>query len=273
MTYSPAIPLGGYAGWAYLKRTMTAQTKAFNSAPEIKSDEEYFRAKIGNITTAEQLVKDRRLLKVALGAFGLDADIDNKFFIQKVLQDGTLKTGTLANKLADKQYQKMSAAFGFGDYTVPSTKISTFPDKIIEAYRARQFESAIGDQSEDLRLALNVQRELPAIAAKTTTSENTMWFTILGSAPLRKVFEKALGLPSSIGTLDLDQQLSAFKAKASAQLGSSAVSQFSDPKKVEGLVRRFLVRSEAEAYASSGGGNAALQIMQQVAANSRRRFT
>lgn len=273
MTYSPAIPLGGYAGWAYLKRTMTAQTKAFNNAPEIKSDEEYFRAKIGNITTAEQLVKDRRLLKVALGAFGLDADIDNKFFIQKVLQDGTLKTGTLANKLADKQYQKMSAAFGFGDFAIPSTKISTFPDKIIEAYRARQFESAIGDQSEDLRLALNAQRELPAIAGKTTTSENTMWFTILGSAPLRKVFEKALGLPSSIGTLDLDQQLSAFKAKASTQLGSSAVSQFTDPAKLEGLVRRFLVRSEAEAYASSGGGNAALQIMQQVAANSRRRYT
>jgi hypothetical protein len=273
MTYSPAIPLGGYAGWAYLKRTMTAQTKAFNSAPDIKSDEEYFRSKIGNVTTAEQLVSDRRLLKVALGAFGLDADIDNKFFIQKVLQDGTLKTGTLANKLADKQYQKMSSAFGFGDYTIPSTKISTFPDKIIDAYRARQFESAIGDQSEDLRLALNVQRELPAIAGKSTASENTMWFTILGSAPLRKVFEKALGLPSSIGTLDLDQQLSAFKAKASIQLGSSAVSQFTDPTKVEGLVRRFLVRSEAETYAKSGSGNAALQIMQQVVANSRRRFT
>jgi Protein of unknown function (DUF1217) len=273
MTYSPAIPLGGYAGWAYLKRTMTAQTKAFNSAPEIKSDEDYFRAKIGTITTAEQLVNDRRLLKVALGAFGLDADIDNKFFIQKVLQDGTLKTGTLANKLADKQYQKMSAAFGFGDYTVPSTKISTFPDKIIEAYRARAFETAVGDQSEDLRLALNAQRELPSIAAKTTTSDTTMWFTILGNAPLRKVFEKALGLPSSIGSLDLDQQLAAFKTKASAQLGSSAVSQFSDPSKLEGLLRRFLVRSEAETYAKGGGGNAALQIMQQVAANSRRRFT
>ena len=81
MTYSPAIPLGGYAGWAYLKRTMTAQTTAFNASPDLKSDEDYFRAKIGQITTADQLVNDRRLLKVALGAFGLDKDIDNKFFI------------------------------------------------------------------------------------------------------------------------------------------------------------------------------------------------
>jgi hypothetical protein len=273
MTYTPAIPLGGYAGWAYLKRTMTAQTKAFNSSPELKSDEDYFRSKIGSIKTAEQLVSDRRLLKVALGAFGLDADIDSKFFIQKILQDGTLKTGTLANKLADKQYQKMSAAFGFGDFAVPSTQISTFPDKIIEAYRARQFETAVGDQSADLRLALNAQRELPAIAAKTTSSEDTMWFTVLGNAPLRKVFEKALGLPASVGALDLDQQLAAFKDKATAQLGSSSIAQFANPIKMEALVRRFLVRSEADSFTQSSGGSAALQLMQQIAANGRRRLT
>ena len=96
MSYAPAIPLSGYAGWAYLKRTMAQQTKAFNSAPDVKSDEAYFRENIGKIKTAAQLVEDRRLLKVALGAFGLEKDLENKFFIQKVLQDGTLKTGTLA---------------------------------------------------------------------------------------------------------------------------------------------------------------------------------
>jgi Protein of unknown function (DUF1217) len=272
MTYAPALPLGGYAGWAFLKRTMTSQTAAFNTAPDLKSDEAYFRAKIGQINTAEQLVADRRLLKVALGAFGLEKDIDNKFFIQKVLQDGTLKTGTLANKLADKQYQKLSAAFGFGDFAVPSTKVSTFPDKIISAYRARQFEVAVGEQSPDLRLALNVQRELPGIADKATSSENAKWFTVLGNAPLRKVFEKALGLPSSIGALDLDQQLQAFKDKAKSQTGSDTVSQFSDPAKLEGLVRRFLLRSEAESFAQSGAGNASLQLMQQAASAARYRF-
>jgi hypothetical protein len=273
MTYSPAIPLGGYAGWAYLKRTMTAQTTAFNASPDLKSDEDYFRAKIGKITTADQLVNDRRLLKVALGAFGLDKDIDNKFFIKKVLQDGTLTAGTLANKLADKQYQKLSAAFGFGDFAVPSTKISTFPDKIISAYKSRQFEIAVGDQNSDLRLAMNAQRELTALAAKTTSGEDTKWFTILGNAPLRKVFESALGLPSSIGALDIDVQLKTFKDKANAQLGSNMVSQFSDPTKVENLVRRFLVRSEAASFAASGNGNSALQMLQQISANARSRFT
>jgi hypothetical protein len=273
MTYTPALPLGGYAGWAFLKRTMTSQTAAFNASPDLKNDEAYFRAKIGQVETAEQLVADRRLLKVALGAFGLDKDINNKFFIKKVLSDGTLKVGTLANKLADKQYQKMSAAFGFGDFAIPRSKQSDFPDKIIAAYRNRQFEVAVGEQNSDLRLALNVQRDLPEIAGKAGSSDNAKWFTVMGNAPLRKVFEKALGLPSSIGTLDIDLQLRAFKDKANSQFGSDSMAQFTDPAKVEGLVRRFLVRSEAESYAQSGAGNSVLQMLQQISYNARNRFT
>lgn len=272
MTYTPSIPLGGYAGWAFLKRTLVSQTKAFNASPEIKSDEVYFREKIGSVNSADDLLKDRRLLKVALGAFGLDTDINNRFFIKKVLEDGTLKTGTLSSKLADKQYQKLSAAFGFGDFSIPRSKISTFADNIIMEYRARQFESAVGEQNSDLRFALNVERELPAMAAKSS-SENSKWFTVLGNAPLRKVFEKALGLPSSVGSLDLDKQLEMFKAKASSQFGSDSITQFTDLSKVEALNRRFLLRSEAESYAQSSGSSAALMIMQQIAANARYRFT
>ncbi len=272
MSFTPSIPLGGYAGWALLKRTLPAQTAAFVKGPEIKRDEDYFRANIGKIKTADALVSDRRLLKVALGAFGLESDLNNKAFIRKVLADGTLTTGALANRLADKQYLKLSAAFGFGDFPVPSTQISTFPDKILAAYEIRQFEAAVGEQNSDMRLALNLQRELPAIAAKAGSSEDAKWFTIMGNTPLRKVFERALGLPSALGTLDLDQQLAAFKSKASAQFGSDKVSQFADPSKVETLIRRFVIRTEAESYANqSGAGANALAMMQQIVANGRNR--
>ena len=111
MTYSPVIPVSGYAGWSFLGRTMAKQTAAFEKSPEIKRDEDYFRANIGKVNTAEELVKDRRLLKVALGAFGLDADMNNKAFIEKMLKEGTLNGSALANKLADKQYLKLTVAF------------------------------------------------------------------------------------------------------------------------------------------------------------------
>lgn len=264
MTYTPVLPTGGYAGWTLLNRTMAKQTAAFVKSPEFKRDEDYFKANIGRITTAEQLVKDRRLLKVALGAFGLDADINNKAFIEKVLKDGTLNTAALSNKLADKQYQKFSAAFGFGDFATPRTKLSTFPDQIISAYRARQFEAAVGNQDGDLRLALNAQRELGTLATKSG-SEQTKWLGILGNSALKQVFTKALGLPASVGAIDLDQQLQLFKAKADVVFGENTVSQFTDPAKVDTLIRRFLVRAQVDAnLGQSGSGAAVLSMLQQT---------
>lgn len=269
MSYVPAIPLSGYAGWTFLNRTMSSQTTALTTTAQYKRDEDYFRANIGKIDTAEQLVKDRRLLAVALGAFGLDNDINNKFFIQKVLQDGTLNTDALSNRLADKQYQKLSQAFGFGDFSVPSTKLSDFADKILVRYKARQFEAAVGTLNNDFRLALNLQRELPDIAGRTSSSEDAKWFSVMGSTPLRTVFQTALGLPSSTASLDLDQQLTIFKSRARSQFGSETVSQFSEPGAMEKLLKRYLLRSELQSYSQSGVASTALTLMQQAAASAR----
>lgn len=270
MSYIPAIPFGGYAGWAFLNRTMASQTATLAATTQYKRDDDYFRANIAKIDTAEQLVADRRLLGVVLGAFGLENDINNKFFIQKVLADGTFKSDALSNKLADKQYQKMSAAFGFGDLPVPRNKISDFADKILGQYRTRQFESAVGTQNDTLRLALNLQRELPEIAAKTGSSENAKWFSIMGNAPLRAVFQTALGLPSSTATLDLDLQLNIFKSRAKSQFGSENVSQFADSAATDKLIRRYLMRSELENYTQSGASNTALTLLQNSAISRRR---
>ena len=264
MTYTPAVPLGGYAGWTFLKRTYDTQTKAFQASPDLKRDEDYFRAKIGSVKTAEQLVSDRRLMRVALGAYGLDNDINNKFFIRKVLEDGTLKDGALANRLADKQYRALSAGFGFGDFSVPRTQLSDFADKTLAAFKTRQFEAAVGIQNNDLRLALNVERELPAIAKKTG-SEATKWFTVMGNSPLRQVFATAMNIPASAGSLDLDRQFEIFQTRAEAVFGDGDVAQFTDPAKIDGLVRRFLLQSEVAATRTTTSASAgALALIQQV---------
>lgn len=265
MSFSPVLPAGGYTGWTILQRTKAAQTATFNKSPELARDEAYFRTKIKSVKTADDLVNDRRLLKVALGAYGLDADINSKAFIRKVLTDGTLKEGTLSARLADKQYEKLSAAFGFGDFTVPRTQLSDFPDSILKQYRTRQFEVAVGAQNNDYRLSLSAERELSELSANKSSSEDTKWFRILGSAPLRSVFQTALGLPSNVSGLDLDKQLQAYKSRAEKLFGSDSVSQFTDTTKVDTLVRRFLVQSDANASAAqSGSGQLALQMLQQT---------
>lgn len=260
MSFAPVVPFGGVAGWTFLKRTLSSQKAAFEAAPANQRDEAYFREKIGKITTAEALVSDRRLLKVALGAFGLEADINNRYFIRKVLEEGTLSADALANKLANKQYEKLSAAFGFA-LGAASTQISGFADKILAQYDARQFETAVGAQNDDMRLALNAERELSTLAA-SKTSETAKWYTVLGSAPLRKVFESAFGLPTSFASIDLDQQVATLRAKAGAAFGNEGVAQFADPAKTELLIRRFLIRSESAAQAAS---SPALQLLQNSA--------
>ncbi len=243
MTFVPILPLSGYAGYSVLKRTLATQKAALNADTTLKRDMDYFREKIGSISTAQELVSDRRLLSVALGAFGLEGDLNNKFFIRKVLEDGTLTNGALANRLADKQYYAFSSAFGFGDYSIPSTKLSDFADKILDSYKNRTFETAIGEQNGDFRLALNAEREVAKLATNGS-SENAKWYQILGTTALRTVFEKALGLPSSFASIDLDQQLSVMKEKAQKVFGAATISQFSDPSKLQRLSRTFLIRSE-----------------------------
>lgn len=245
MSFQPVLPLSGFTGWTFLKRTMERQQAVVQAQPVRQREESYFRQKIGSIGSAAELVADRRLLSVALTAFGLEADLPNKAFIQKVLEGGTLKEGTLANKLADKQYQKLSAAFGFGDYTVPRTRISTFADEILTQYRARSFEASVGAQNNSYRLALNAERELPSIAGRKT-SETAKWYTVLGSAPLREVMQTALGLPKSFASIDLDKQVSVLKTKVAQAFGSDTVTQFSDPKTMEALTRRYVQRAEAQ---------------------------
>lgn len=269
MSFQPALPIGGYAGWTFLKRTEVAQRAAFDRSPELVRDEAYFRERIGSVKTAEALVSDRRLLKVALGAFGLDGDINNRFFIRKVLEDGTLKTGALANRLADKQYAAFSAAFGFGDFSVPRTQLSTFPDQILSAYKTRQFEAAVGNRDSTMRLALNAEREVKALAGRSMSDE-AKWFTVMGNRPMRAVFETALRLPASFGTLDIDRQLDVLRSKTRAAFGSADFAQFSDPAGLDKLVRRYLVMSDIGAGtngAGFSGASAALTILQS--ANSR----
>ncbi len=267
MTYSPILIASGYPGWSFLKRTLTTQQANLTRSPEIQRDAEYFRARIGSVKTADALVSDRRLLKVALTAFGLEGDLDSKAFIRKILADGTLKTDALANKLADKQYAKFSAAFGFGDFSVPRTVLSGFPDEILQAFAARSFETAVGEQDGDLRMALYAQRELPALAGKRS-SEDTKWYTIIGSTPLRSVVQAALGLPASTAKLDVDQQLAIFKDRAQKVFGASTVSQFSDAGKIEVLVRRYLVKTQAD-QAQVTTGSLAIDMLGQTSSMMR----
>ena len=146
---------------------------------------------------------------------------------------------------------------------MPRTKLSTFADEILAQYRARSFETAVGEQNNTYRLAMNAERELPALAAKST-SATAKWYTVLGNAPLREVMQTALGLPKSFSSIDIDQQVTVLKARAEAAFGSSDLAQFKDMGKMEALTRRFLLQSEIQGQAvASSPAARALTLLQR----------
>lgn len=258
--FQPILPQSGLNGWRFLSRTYETQRQAFDKSAQISREANYFSEKIGNISTAEELVSDPKLLKVALTAYGLEADLGSKAFVRKVLEDGAIDPAALANKLSDSRYKAFTKAFGFGDFSTPNTKLSTFAETTLEKFRSRAFETAVGEQDQNLRLALNAKRELASIAGGSQ-SDNTKWYAVLGAPPLREVVEKALGLPESIRSLDLDRQLSDFKDRAS-KFGITSLSDLSDASKLDQVVEAFLVRSEVEAMSAGvSGAQVAVQLL------------
>lgn len=260
--FQPVLISSGLVGWQFLQRTYDQQFDAFNKSVELKRDTDYFAENIKGVRSAEELVSDRRLLTVALGAFGLQDDINNKFFVQKMLSDGTTADDALANRFSDTRYRDFSAAFGLGPGEIRGALRADFAEGIIAKYQANSFEIATGNQDETMRIALYAERILPGIV-NGSGSEARKWFSIMGQPPLRTMFETAFGLPEAFGQADIDFQLGVFQDRAERLLGVSDPAEFSDPETLDRLMTTFLARSQLDAGGAGVSGAAiALTLLQ-----------
>lgn len=261
MSFQPILPLDGFTGWRFLQRTLPAQSAAHASSPAALRDESYVREKIAAIDTPQDLIADRRLLRVALTAFGLADDLPNRAYIEKVLESSTTERGSFVNRLTDKRYHRLAEAFGFGDGPTPRSKSSEFADTLISNFQDRSFEAAVGAQNENMRLALAMGRDLGVLAAQGS-SEATKWYTVLGTPSLRVVFETAFLLPSSFGTLDIDRQVQILQDRTERLTGRADISQFTDPDPRDTLTRQFMLSSQIHEFQAQSGQSSALMLLQ-----------
>jgi hypothetical protein len=151
MSFQPTIVGSGLLGWQFLRATMDTQVKAFNSSTTLNRDIDYFKENIGKVETPEDLVNDRRLLSVALSAFGLEDQIDSKFMIKKVLEEGTEDDNALANKLNDGRYTALANAFKFEKVLEPKTQEAGFGEDLLKRYEANvlaNMEAGLADTGD-----------------------------------------------------------------------------------------------------------------------------
>ena len=264
--FQPIVPQTGYVGWRFLERTADAQRVAFEKSPELSRDLEYFKENISKATTAEALVNDRRLLKVALGAFGLEDDLNKGAYVLKALVEGTDADDSFANRMVDKRYQEFSKAFGYGNELGASVGRSDFAQSIIAPYKVQKFEVAVGEADESMRLAMVFVREIGEFA-NSDSADETAWFKVLGNPPLRQIFETAFGLPKSFGLLDVDKQRDIFQDKSRKLFGSNSLSVFKEVENIDKMLRTFFARKQISENSGIGvPGSTALTLLRDSAA-------
>lgn len=251
-----SIGVGGIAGWKIVQRNEARQIQSLAKDPVVQRSTTYFRENISRVTSAAELVKDYKLLNTALSAFGLEADIANKAFIQKVLESDVNDRGSLVNRLADKRYLKMAEAFGFGS-AKPAVKLA---DTVSQSFVQREFERRIGASDETLRIALNARRELQEMGNRTS-SNTTLWYEVLGNPPLRKVFEGAFGFGTAYGKLPIERQYEEFTRAAERTLGSSSFKDLSQPNAIDRLVQNYMGRSQITASPAQNRYSGALTLL------------
>lgn len=265
-SYQPVLPQSGLAGWTYLQRTLGEQQANFNRTAQMARDVAYFEANIGKATTAEALVKDPTLLRVALGAYGLGAEAPKRAYVQKALAEGTEADDAMANRIVDPKYREMAAAFGFGDAKGAQVDDPDFIRDVVARYRVRQFEEAVGEQDNSLRLALNFDREASRLAGGRG-GDAALWFQLLGDTPLRKVMETALGLPASFGKLDVQRQADDMRDRFESRFGGD-IRSLSDPAVRQSVIRKFLTLDQI-ALNAVNPASSAMTVLQNISNSMR----
>ena len=263
--FQPVVSQQGYAGWRFLERTIEPQKAAFEKSPEVLRDLEYFKQNIHNATSAEDLVNDRRLLKVALGAFGLEDDIDKRAYVLKALGEGTDDEKSFANRMVDSRYREFSKAFGYGNLLGAQVERTGFAERIMTQFKSHQFEVAVGEGNQSMRLALTFVREI-ADLANSEKADTSAWFEVMGNPPMRQIFEASFGLPKSFGSMDVDKQREILREKNDKMFGDGSLSVFRDPANVDKMLKMFFLRQQlSENSGMNAPGFAALTLLKSSA--------
>jgi uncharacterized protein DUF1217 len=211
-------------GYELIESSLDKQQAAFEKSPAVQHDISYFRNAIAKVTSADDLVKDYRLLKFTLTAFGLDSQINAQALIKKVLNSDLTDPDSLANKLADPRFRQLAQAFNFAAGGASKVQDSSFRGSIVNSYVTAAFEQNAAQTNPGVRLALYFKRMAPTIKN---------WYQVLGDVPLYKVMTTTFNVAALGPTDDVDKQAQFLEKRI-------GIANLQDPKFVDRFVARFL---------------------------------
>ncbi|MGB3536771.1 MAG: DUF1217 domain-containing protein [Mesorhizobium sp.] len=114
----------------------------------------YFRANIGKVTSARDLMADTRLLTYAMAAFGLDASTESTDTIKRMLTNGPGDPSSTANLLLGAKFDRyaaFAAAFDFPTYGAQATSRSEVMDATPTAFTRMNALGLVGPSDEQVK--------------------------------------------------------------------------------------------------------------------------
>ncbi len=196
--------------------------------PLVQRDSDYYLKNIGKVKSIDDFMKNDRLYKYALKAFGLEDMTYAKAFIRKVLTEGVEDPESFANKLTDTRYKEFATNFNFAKLGDKTTSQATVLQPLVDKYVRQTLEVETGQQNEGVRLALYFARKAPTILNA---------YQILGDKALLQVFQTTFNLPTQTSNLDIDRQAKLVEEKLD-------LADLKDPAKLNKLLTRFTAMYE-----------------------------
>lgn len=197
--------------------------------PDVARESAYYLQHIGQIKSIDDFLKDDRVYRYAMTAYGLQDMIFGKAFMRKILTEGVDGSKSFALQLTDPRFRAFAAAFNFKANGADTTTQSAVQQPVVDKYVRVQLEADAGDSDEGLRLALYFQRMAPQASSA---------YGLMGDSALYKVVQTALGLPASYSNVDVAKQAAYIESKIN-------IADLQDPAKLNKFIARFAANWQA----------------------------
>lgn len=216
---------------------LTRSLKTTSQQPQVKKQTENYLAEIGKIKTIDDFIKNDKVYRYAMQAFGLDDMIYAKAMVKKVLTEGIDSSSSLANRLNNPRLRELATVLNFKRYGGTATSSPDAKQGVVDRFVRLTLENDSGQQNEGVKLALYFARKAPKLTSP---------MSILADRSLLKVVQTALNIPAESGYMSIDKQAEMLSQRLK-------IEDFKDPAKLDKFIIRFSAQYDmANGTATSG---------------------
>lgn len=216
---------------------MAENTAKLAKSSSVKNEVEYFRNKVSNLQSVDDVFKDGRLMRFILKAYDLEDQMQYPARIKQIMKDDPTNPRALLQRMTNPGYREINSALDFFSSGLTKLKGEALQKDIITRYQSARNEDQIAGLSPNLEEAFYFERKIGKVRNG---------YEILGDPVLFNVAKTALNLPASVSGSNIERLKVLVESKVD-------MTKLNDTKYVKSMIERFLVLKDVETRRNEGG--------------------